>query len=70
MHPFDAVSGSAGNTSFPSLTSGDYTEYIFGLMAEAEIGSDEPPEEHWRKVEDWRRVQRADTTMRKRVLGY
>ena len=59
-----------GEYVFPVPYEWDYTEYIFGLMAEAEIGSDEPPEEHWRKVEDWRRVQRADTTMRKRVLGY
>lgn len=50
-----------------------YTEWLMSLMSEAdraEDGSRYTTPEHWRKVEEGRKERRADTTLRKRTLGY
>lgn len=45
-----------------------YQEYLMELMREGE--PDGGGEEHWKRIEKFRRERRADGTLRKRTLGY
>ena len=44
-----------------------YEEYLMSLMLEAD-GENTP--DHWRHIEGWRKARRADTTLRRKILGY
>ncbi|WVQ83422.1 hypothetical protein IAT38_005563 [Cryptococcus sp. DSM 104549] len=47
-----------------------YSEFLMGLMAEADKGKEGEVPDHWKKVEGWRRELRAQTDLRKKTLGY
>lgn len=53
---------------FPNPYEWSYTEDIFRLLKDVDQGEEVP--QCWREVEGWRREMRADTGMRKRLLGY
>jgi hypothetical protein len=53
---------------FPVPYEWEYSEYVFGLLKDGDVGVE--VEDHWRAIEPWRREQRADTGLRKRLLGY
>lgn len=55
---------------FPVPYEWEYSEYVFGLLKDADADAGVEVEDHWRAIEPWRREQRADTGMRKRLLGY
>lgn len=40
------------------------------LMSEAEGGKEAEVEEHWKKIEPWRREMRDRKDLRKKTLGY
>ncbi len=45
-----------------------YCEYLMSLMQEAD--REEKTEDYWRVIEGFRKERRADSTLRKRTLGY
>ncbi|KIR57530.1 hypothetical protein I312_101660 [Cryptococcus bacillisporus CA1280] len=47
-----------------------YSEYLMLLIAEADEGKEAEVEEHWKKIEPWRREMRDKKDLRKRTLGY
>lgn len=47
-----------------------YSEYLMSLMSEAEGGKEAEVEEHWKKIEPWRREMRDRKDLRKKTLGY
>ncbi|ODO04555.1 hypothetical protein I350_05159 [Cryptococcus amylolentus CBS 6273] len=51
----------------------DYSEFLMGIMAEADAGEGgegKKVEEHWKKIEPFRRELREQTDLKKRTLGY
>ncbi|OXG27404.1 monooxygenase [Cryptococcus neoformans Bt15] len=47
-----------------------YSEYLMSLMSEADDGKEAEVEEHWKKIEPWRREMRDRKDLRKKTLGY
>ncbi|KAK8861227.1 hypothetical protein IAR55_002046 [Kwoniella newhampshirensis] len=45
-----------------------YSEFLMDLMSEADKGK--MVEDHWKRIEPWRRERRANTDLRKKTLGY
>ncbi|ODN83922.1 hypothetical protein L198_07619 [Cryptococcus wingfieldii CBS 7118] len=51
----------------------DYSEFLMGIMAEADAGEGgegKKVEEHWKRIEPFRRELREQTDLKKRTLGY
>ncbi|WWD16875.1 hypothetical protein CI109_101307 [Kwoniella shandongensis] len=47
-----------------------YSEYLMDLMREADERAGRETEDHWKRVEPWRRERREQTDLRKKTLGY
>ncbi|WVW79900.1 hypothetical protein I302_101870 [Kwoniella bestiolae CBS 10118] len=47
-----------------------YSEFLMGFMTRSDERYGRETENHWRRVEGWRRDRREDTGLRKRMLGY
>ncbi|KAK6907093.1 hypothetical protein I203_101082 [Kwoniella mangroviensis CBS 8507] len=47
-----------------------YSEFLMDFMTQSDQKHGVETEDHWKKIEGWRRDRRADTSLRKRMLGY